>query len=131
MFDIASSHIVLLAAVALVVIGPKDLPRTMHMVGKWIGRARGMARHFRVGLDEIVRQAELDEMQKKWAAENARIMAEHPLPVPAEEVHDAHFAAAPAMTAQPTPPQPAPAEPADVAPAPGAPHASVPVGEKG
>ncbi len=97
MFDIAPSEMAVVAAVALVVIGPKDLPRAMHLVGKWVGRARGMARHFRSGLDEIVRQAELDEMQKKWAAENARIMAEHPLPPPPEEATDAHHATAPVM----------------------------------
>lgn len=111
MFDIAPSELALVAAVALVVIGPKDLPRAMHFVGKWVGRARGMTRHFRVGLDEIVRQAELDEMQKKWAAENARILAEHPLPPP-EEAADAHYAQAPLMT--PIAPAPAaPVEPAE------------------
>lgn len=78
MFDIASSELLLVALVALVVIGPKDLPKAMRFVGHWVGKARGMARHFRSGFDEMVRQAELDEMEKKWAAENARIMAEHP-----------------------------------------------------
>lgn len=78
MFDIASSELLLVALVALVVIGPKDLPKAMRFVGHWVGKARGMARHFRSGFDEMVRQAELEEMEKKWAAENARIMAEHP-----------------------------------------------------
>jgi len=73
----------LVALVALVVIGPKDLPKAMRVVGKWVGRARSMARQFRSGFDTMVREAELEEMQKKWAAENARIMAEHPnLPDP-------------------------------------------------
>ena len=91
MFGIEPSELLLVAAVALVVIGPKDLPRAMRFVGQWVGRARGMARHFRSGLEEIVRQAELEEMQKKWAEENARIMAEHPMP-PAEEADDAAHA---------------------------------------
>jgi sec-independent protein translocase protein TatB len=78
MFDIASTELLLVAVVALVVIGPKDLPKAMRFVGQWVGRARGVARHFRSGFDEMVRQAELEEMEKKWAAENARIMAEHP-----------------------------------------------------
>lgn len=78
MFDIAPTELLLVALVALVVIGPKDLPRAMRFVGNWVGRARGMARHFRSGLDEMVRQAELEEMEKKWAAENERIMREHP-----------------------------------------------------
>ena len=99
MFDIAPSELMLVGAVALVVIGPKDLPRAMRFAGQWIGRARGMARHFRSGIDEIIRQAEVEEMQKKWAAENARIMAEHPAP-PIEEADDAahaYPAPAPAM----------------------------------
>ena len=108
MFDIAPSELILVAAVALVVIGPKDLPRAMHFVGRWVGRARGMARHFRSGLDEIIRQAELEEMQKKWAAENARIMAEHPMPAPEEEADDAAHAFQPAD--QPMTPLPRPAE---------------------
>jgi sec-independent protein translocase protein TatB len=106
MFGIESSELMLLAAVALVVIGPKDLPRAMRFVGHWVGRARGMARHFRMGIDEIIRQSELDDMQKKWAAENERIMAEHPMPPPGEEDDAAHALAgtAPVMTALPAPP---------------------------
>lgn len=104
MFDIAPSEFILVGAVALVVIGPKDLPRAMRFVGQWVGRARGMARHFRSGIDEIIRQAELEEMQKKWADENARIMAEHPVP-PADEADDvAHaYGGMHAMTALPKP----------------------------
>lgn len=94
MLDVAPTELLLVALVALVVIGPKDLPRVMRTVGYWVGRARGVARQFRAGFDEMVRQAELEEMEKKWAAENARIMAEHsaevetsavpPLPAPSE-----------------------------------------------
>ncbi len=78
MFDVGSTELLMVAVVALVVIGPKDLPKAMRFVGHWVGRARGMARHFRSGFDEMVRQSELEEMEKKWAAENARIMSEHP-----------------------------------------------------
>lgn len=92
MFGIEPSEFLLVAVVALVVIGPKDLPRVMRVLGQWVGRARGMARHFRSGFDEMVRQAELEEMEKRWAAENARIMAEHPTVAPEEEAHDADFA---------------------------------------
>lgn len=78
MFDVAPTELLLVALVALVVIGPKDLPRAMRFVGQWIARARGVARHFRTGIDEMIRQAELEEMEKKWKAENERIMREHP-----------------------------------------------------
>ncbi len=82
MFDVAPTELLLVAVVALVVIGPKDLPRAMRFVGQWIGRARGVARQFRSGIDEMIRQSELEEMEKKWAAENARIMSEHPAQPP-------------------------------------------------
>ena len=93
MFDIAPSEFVLFALVALIVIGPKDLPKAMRVVGRFVGKARGMANQFRSGFDAMVREAELEEMEKKWKEENARIMAEHsaltdfadpsPLPAPA------------------------------------------------
>lgn len=78
MFDIASGELLLVALVALLVIGPKDLPRVLRYVGQWVGKARRMASHFRSGIDEMVRQSELEELEKKWAAENERIMREHP-----------------------------------------------------
>jgi len=79
MFDIGYSELLVIAIVALVVIGPKDLPRVMRTVGQWVGRARGMARHFRSGIDTMMREAELEEMEKKWREENERIMRDHPL----------------------------------------------------
>lgn len=78
MFDVAPTEFLLVAVVALVVIGPKDLPRLMRTVGQWVARARGVARHFRIGLDTMMREAELEEMEQKWKAENERIMREYP-----------------------------------------------------
>ena len=82
MFGIDSGEILIIAVVALVVIGPKDLPRVMRTVGSFVGRARGMAKHFRSGLDTMMREAELEEMEKKWQADNERIMREQPLVAP-------------------------------------------------
>jgi sec-independent protein translocase protein TatB len=78
--DIGYPELLLIAVVALVVIGPKDLPRVLRQVGQWIAKARNMARHVRSGFDTMVREAELEEMQKQWAAQNAAIMAAHPMP---------------------------------------------------
>lgn len=78
MFDIGYSELLLIGIVALLVIGPKDLPRVMRSVGQWVSKARGMARHFRSGVDAMIREAEIDEMNKQWAAHNASIMAAHP-----------------------------------------------------
>jgi sec-independent protein translocase protein TatB len=85
MFDIGYSELLLIAVVALVVIGPKDLPNVMRTVGKWVGKARGMARHFRSGIDTMMREAELEEMEKKWREDNDRIMREHPLARPLDD----------------------------------------------
>ncbi|MBL9067571.1 MAG: twin-arginine translocase subunit TatB [Sphingopyxis sp.] len=78
MFDVAPTELLLVIVVALVVIGPKDLPKAMRFVGKWMGKARGMARHFRSGLDTMMREAELEELEKQWRAQNDAIMREFP-----------------------------------------------------
>jgi sec-independent protein translocase protein TatB len=78
MFGFDSAEIAIIAVLALIFIGPKELPKVMRTVGYWVGRVRGMARHFTAGLEDIVRQAELEEMEKKWREENERIMQMHP-----------------------------------------------------
>jgi sec-independent protein translocase protein TatB len=103
MFDIAPTELLIVAVVALVVIGPKDLPRVMRTVGQWVGRARGMARHFRSGIDTMIREAELEEMEKKWREENERIMREHPMS-PGTEAPPEHTPDAQAALPPPTEP---------------------------
>ena len=64
MFDLFSwSHIIILLTVALIVVGPKDLPRLMHVVGKWAAKARDLANEFKKSFDEMARQSELDELR--------------------------------------------------------------------
>lgn len=104
MFDVAPTELLLVAVVALVVIGPKDLPRVMRAVGHWVGRARGVARQFRAGFDEMVRESELREMERKWQEENERIMREHPAVAPPAEAEPAPASTA-GETAAGTPPQ--------------------------
>ena len=86
MFGIGYSELLVIGIIGLIVIGPKDLPRVMREVGRWIGKAQGMARHFRAGIDNMIREAELEEMEKKWREENERIMSEHPLLDPGAEM---------------------------------------------
>ena len=78
MFDLSISEIAIIAIIAVVVIGPKELPRALATAGKWMSKARGVMANFRTGLDAMVREAELQEMEKKWASENDRIMSEYP-----------------------------------------------------
>jgi len=89
MFGIDTSELLIVAVLALLFIGPKDLPRAMMMVGRWIGKVRGYARHFTAGIENVVREAELEEMEQTWRKENQRILAQYPAdadypePVPA------------------------------------------------
>lgn len=76
--DVAPTELMVLGVVALLVIPPKDLPRAMRFAGQWVGKARGLARQFRSGFDDMIREAEFAEMEKKWKAENERIMREFP-----------------------------------------------------
>src|SRR5438270_11181455 len=78
MFGFDSAEIAIIAVLALIFIGPKELPKVMRTVGYWVGRVRGMARHFTSGIVDMVRQAELEEMETKWLEENERIMRLHP-----------------------------------------------------
>ena len=78
MFGVDTTELLIIAVAALIFIGPKDLPRVMRTVGYWIGRARGMARHFTAGVETMMREAELEEMEKKWREENERIMQAYP-----------------------------------------------------
>lgn len=59
------SEIVLLGILALIVVGPKDLPLMLRKLGRWTAKLRGMAQEFRSGFDELARQAELDELRKE------------------------------------------------------------------
>ena len=82
MFGVDSLELFIVAIAALVFIGPKDLPVAMRTVGRWVGRIRAHARHFTSGIENMMREAELEEMEKKWREENERIMREHPMALP-------------------------------------------------
>jgi sec-independent protein translocase protein TatB len=64
MFDIGWTELLTVAVVAIVVIGPKDLPRAMRTVGQWSGKMRRMAREFQGQFNEALREAELDSVRK-------------------------------------------------------------------
>jgi sec-independent protein translocase protein TatB len=65
MFDFAWSEMAVIAVVALVVIGPKDLPKVLRTVGTWVGKARAIAREFQSSLDQMIRESELEEVRKQ------------------------------------------------------------------
>ncbi|RXZ64071.1 Sec-independent protein translocase protein TatB [Pelagerythrobacter rhizovicinus] len=77
MFDIGATELLVIVIVAVIVIGPKDLPLALRTAGRWIGKVRRVSGHFRSGIETMIREAEMEEMEKKWREQNARIMAEH------------------------------------------------------
>ena len=68
MFGIDSPELLVIAIVALVVIGPKELPNLLRSWGKWMTKMRGMASEFRGHVDEMVRQSDLDNVKKQLEA---------------------------------------------------------------
>jgi sec-independent protein translocase protein TatB len=75
MFDVGASELLLVVIVAIVVIGPKDLPLALRTAGRWIGKIRRVSGHFRSGIETMIREAELEEMERKWREQNQAIMA--------------------------------------------------------
>ncbi len=75
MFDIGAAELLVIVVVAVIVIGPKDLPKALRTAGSWIGKVRRVSAHFRSGIDTMIREAELEEMEQKWKARNEEIMA--------------------------------------------------------
>lgn len=82
MFGIAPDEMLLVVIVAIIVIGPKDLPLALRTAGRWIGKIRRVSGHFRAGIETMIREAEMEEMERKWKEQNAAIMAAHPTPDP-------------------------------------------------
>ena len=119
MFGVDTSELLVVAVVALLFIGPKELPRVMMKIGRWVGQVRGYARLFTAGIENVIREAELEEMEKKWREENQRILAQYPAdghypePVasPAEEPETPVMTSLPPSDAEPTLPLEAPAAP--------------------
>jgi sec-independent protein translocase protein TatB len=64
LFDIGWPELLLIGVVALVFIGPKDLPRALRVAGYWVGRARTLSREFQSSIDQMIRDAELEEIRQ-------------------------------------------------------------------
>lgn len=130
MFDIGAAELLVIIIVAVLVIGPKDMPLAMRHAGRWIGKVRRVSSHFRTGIDAMVREAELEDMEKKWKAQNEEIMkrsaaqmeAEKGEPVmtgpPPVDASAADAQSAVAETATGVEPAPQPPEPVSPKPTP-------------
>lgn len=65
MFDLSMTEMLVIGVAALIFIGPKELPGALRTVGKFVSKARGMAREFQGSVQEMVRETELDEIKKQ------------------------------------------------------------------
>jgi sec-independent protein translocase protein TatB len=65
MFDIGWQELFIIAVLAIIVVGPKDLPGALRTVTKWLRKARSVAREFQSGIDDMVRESELDDVKKQ------------------------------------------------------------------
>lgn len=130
MFDIGWPELMLIGLVALVVIGPKDLPKAIYGFGKWVRKARVVAREFQTHIDDMMREAELDDLRQqalKARDLNMSRMVENAvdptgelkgaLDLPPAPKADEPSIAAPNISAPPTPAETTPAaEPPPVSP---------------
>lgn len=128
MFDIGWTELLVIAVVALVVIGPKDLPRAMRVVGQWTGKMKKMAREFQSQFNEALREAELEGVKKDVEA----IGKIDPLAGVRKEMASVDTAVRreldkPAIPATAVAPAPAPEAPAPLASEPLVPAAPAPV----
>jgi sec-independent protein translocase protein TatB len=118
MLDLSWSHIFILLVVALVVVGPKDLPRLMRTLGQWMGKARSMADQFRKSFDDMARQAELDELRK----EIEQLRTDRPLAGLAQDLHQSIVPEDMRASPLAPPPQSVAIEPAEAPAPPEPPH---------
>jgi sec-independent protein translocase protein TatB len=103
MFGLDWYELMIIGAVALVVIGPKELPEALHILGRWVAKARGYAREFQSQFDDLMREAEVKRMREEW---NNNILEKERLGFEAELA----AAARPPETLKPEPAKPSPAE---------------------
>lgn len=120
LFDLGWSEILLVGVVALVFIGPKDLPKALRVAGFWVRKARTLSREFQSSIDQMIRESELDEMRqdlKKASEFDLQQEFHNTIEPPARGAEGAQPAAAPSPPEPPLLGAPAAEETIETAPA--------------
>lgn len=113
MFDIGWSELVVIGVVALIAIGPKELPGVLRMIGQWMGKARRMAADFQGQFNEAMREAEMADIKKSFDDISSASRDLHPTKLLASlEEHAREREQEEQRAAQPASETPSPAEPA-------------------
>jgi sec-independent protein translocase protein TatB len=121
MFDIGWSELLVIGSLALIVVGPRDLPKMLRTFGQYVGQARGMAREFQRSMEEAAREADISDMKEmRETAQQLRSLTRAPLdakpaakPAAAKPAANSGEKAASAPVVQTAPSaQPAAAQPA-------------------
>jgi sec-independent protein translocase protein TatB len=121
MFDMSWGEVLVIGAVALIVIGPKDLPKALRTVGRMTAQVRRMAGEFQSQFNEAMREAELDEIKKTVSGLNQEVSSLGTSFNPIEAARDEVKAAIEGTPAAALPPAPGEADAATAAPLPGEP----------
>src|SRR5437762_12084609 len=111
MFDISWGKLVIIGVVALIAIGPKELPAVLRTVGQWMGKVRRMASEFQNQFQEAMREAEMADLKKQGEEMSAAAVRkfEEPIETARKDVEDA-TADKPASSAAPTEPDTSPTQ---------------------
>lgn len=75
MFDIGGDEFLLVAVLALLLLGPKELPKVMRFVGQWTGKIRRFSAAFRAGIDTVIRESEVKDLEQGWSAGRDDVLA--------------------------------------------------------
>jgi sec-independent protein translocase protein TatB len=117
MFDISWSEFLLIGVVALIVIGPKELPGVMRTLGQWTRKVRGMASEFQNQFQEAMREAEMADLKKEVDDLAHDVKNFDPLKDVRDDLHNVGEDVQRSLTATPEPAVPVPgAEPAQIEP---------------
>lgn len=87
MFDLGWTEMVVIVIVAILIIGPKELPAVLRTIGKWVAKARALAREFQDSVNEAIRESEIEDMRKELEQVEHAAKADTPPEPPSRDLN--------------------------------------------